>query len=120
MPIEPSTIQIQLLPYPLAYIPPPGTILYNTFNYLPKGYLPCDGAELSREGYSILYDMIGTYYGEGDGSTTFHIPNLQDNSGGPSFRYIIRFDIQNIPYVVLEPHLLVHELDLTNSSVTFS
>ena len=28
--------------------------------------------------YPYLFDAIGTTYGEGDGSTTFNLPNLQD------------------------------------------
>ncbi len=87
---------------------------------MPKGYLACDGAELLRSEYTYLYDMIGTYYGEGDGVTTFHIPNLQDNSGAPPYRYIIRYDLQNIPCVVIQPDLVLNSFDISNSSITFT
>ena len=63
--------QLQILPYPLAYLPPPGTILHNTTNLLPDGFLVCDGALLDRNDYSVLFQMIGTFYGSGDGVTTF-------------------------------------------------
>ena len=43
---------------------------------VPSGFLLCDGAEYSRTEYAELFDAIGTVYGEGDGSTTFNIPNL--------------------------------------------
>lgn len=43
---------------------------------VPSGFLLCDGAEYSRTEYSELFDAIGTVYGEGDGSTTFNVPNL--------------------------------------------
>lgn len=84
----PSRTNIQILPYPLPYIPPPGTILHNTMNYLPDGYLACDGTAVSRTTYSLLYNLIGTYYGSGDGSTTFTLPRL---SHTVSYEYIIRY-----------------------------
>lgn len=36
----------------------------------------CNGALVSRTTYAALFAVIGTIYGEGDGSTTFAIPNL--------------------------------------------
>lgn len=44
---------------------------------IPKGFLLCDGAAYSRTQYPELFAAIGTLYGEGDGSTTFNVPNLQ-------------------------------------------
>lgn len=44
----------------------------------PTGYLMCYGQEVSRTDYSNLFDIIGTTYGEGDGSTTFNVPDLRD------------------------------------------
>lgn len=109
--IDPTSIRVQIPPYPLAYVPVPGTILFNTYPYLPKGYLACDGTALVRTEYTYLYDMIGTYYGAGDGSTTFNIPNLY-NGTQPAFRYIIRYDLQSIPDVVVQPNLHVQDLVL--------
>ena len=43
----------------------------------PDGFLLCNGAEVSRETYSTLFSILGTSYGEGDGSTTFNIPDLR-------------------------------------------
>jgi microcystin-dependent protein len=43
----------------------------------PEKWLICDGAAKSRTDYQGLFDVIGTTYGVGDGSTTFNIPNLQ-------------------------------------------
>ena len=53
---------------------------------LPEGHLLCDGAALSREVYAELFDAIGTAWGEGDGSTTFNLPDLTDKTvwGGDS------------------------------------
>jgi microcystin-dependent protein len=43
----------------------------------PAGYMMCDGSEVSRSTYLNLFNVIGTTFGAGDGSTTFNIPNLQ-------------------------------------------
>lgn len=43
----------------------------------PKYWLFCDGREVSRLEYKGLFDVIGTTYGEGNGSTTFNLPNLR-------------------------------------------
>lgn len=48
----------------------------------PKGrWLFCDGREISREAYSDLFEAIGTTYGEGDGTTTFNIPDRRGYFG---------------------------------------
>jgi len=46
---------------------------------IPSGFLECAGADVSRSTYSGLFAVVGTTYGAGDGSTTFTLPNLQDN-----------------------------------------
>src|SRR3972149_3319033 len=43
----------------------------------PSGYLLCDGAAVSRTTYANLFDVIGTAFGVGDGSTTFNVPDIQ-------------------------------------------
>jgi len=45
---------------------------------VPTGWLHCDGSAVSRTTYSLLYSKIGDTYGVGDGSTTFNLPDLQD------------------------------------------
>src|SRR5215471_17920891 len=42
----------------------------------PSGWLVCDGRRISRTTYAALFAVIGTYWGAGDGSTTFALPNL--------------------------------------------
>lgn len=44
----------------------------------PEGTLLCDGSAVSRDTYSDLFDVIGTTWGEGDGETTFNLPDLRD------------------------------------------
>jgi microcystin-dependent protein len=46
---------------------------------IPSGFLECNGAAVSRVTYSALFAVIGTTYGSGNGSTTFDLPDLQDN-----------------------------------------
>lgn len=47
----------------------------------PSGWLLCNGAAVNRSVYSGLFDVIGTTYGAGDGSTTFNLPNRTDRVG---------------------------------------
>lgn len=47
---------------------------------VPNLYLSCNGQAVSRTTYADLYNVIGTAYGAGDGSTTFNVPNLSDRS----------------------------------------
>ena len=37
----------------------------------PTGFIPCNGALVSRTTYSRLFNIIRTTFGVGDGSTTF-------------------------------------------------
>ena len=57
---------------------PSGAVIPFAGSTAPQGYLLCDGREVSRTDYSYLFDVIGTTYGEGDGNTTFNLPNLKD------------------------------------------
>lgn len=59
-------------------VEPIGTIFAFAGNNIPSGYLPCNGSEISRTTYADLFNVIGTTYGSGDGSTTFNLPNLTD------------------------------------------
>ena len=57
---------------------PVGTIIAFSANTVPdENYLKCEGQEVSRETYSELFAVIGTSYGEGNGSTTFCVPDLR-------------------------------------------
>ena len=44
---------------------------------LPTNYVWADGSAISRTDYSELFEVIGTAYGEGDGVTTFNVPDLR-------------------------------------------
>lgn len=56
---------------------PVGTIHTYAGSTAPTGYMICNGSAVSRTTYSDLFDVIGTTYGNGNGSTTFNIPNLK-------------------------------------------
>lgn len=56
---------------------PTGTIVPFIGLVAPDGWLLCQGQAISRTAYSDLYQMVGTTYGAGDGSTTFNIPDLR-------------------------------------------
>lgn len=54
-----------------------GTIIDFGGTVAPTGYLPCDGAAVSRTTYAALFGAIGTTWGVGDGSTTFNVPDFR-------------------------------------------
>ena len=56
---------------------PAGSLLDFAGPQAPQGYLVCDGSAYSRTTYASLFAAIQTYWGGGDGSTTFNVPNLQ-------------------------------------------
>lgn len=57
---------------------PAGTIIAWAANSVPSGFLLCNGATVSRTTYANLYAAIGGTYGNGDGYSTFSLPNLND------------------------------------------
>lgn len=59
------------------YKVPIGTIIAMSSDYIPTGYLLCNGAAVNRQNYSLLFAKIGTTYGEGDGTNTFNLPDLR-------------------------------------------
>jgi len=56
---------------------PVGTIIPYAGATIPSNYMKCEGQELSRIEYDILFSAIGTTYGAGNGTTTFNLPNLK-------------------------------------------
>jgi len=40
-------------------------------------WIICDGSPVSRTAYNHLFDVIGTTWGVGDGSSTFNLPDLR-------------------------------------------
>lgn len=54
-----------------------GVIKIWSTSVAPSGYFECNGQAVSRTIYSKLFSVIGTTYGNGDGSTTFNLPDLR-------------------------------------------
>ena len=58
---------------------PTATIVPWSSASVPTGFLECNGQAVSRSTYSALFAIVGTTYGAGDGSSTFLVPDLQNN-----------------------------------------
>ena len=56
---------------------PVGTVEAYMGTTAPSGWMLCQGAALSRTTYAALFAVIGTSSGNGDGSTTFNVPDLR-------------------------------------------
>lgn len=57
---------------------PAGTVIAFAGSAAPDGFIACNGALIDRTTYADLFAAIGTIYGEGDGTTTFALPDLTD------------------------------------------
>lgn len=57
---------------------PIGCVMWYAGTGTPNFWKLCDGSAISRTDYAMLYSIIGTRYGSGNGSTTFNLPNLID------------------------------------------
>jgi microcystin-dependent protein len=56
---------------------PPGSVMAYMGSVAPGGWLLCDGSEVSRSEYALLFAVIGTASGAGNGTTTFNLPDLR-------------------------------------------
>lgn len=56
---------------------PAGSVQAYAGEGLPTGWLRAEGGAVSRTEYPSLFAAIGTIYGDGDGSTTFNLPNYK-------------------------------------------
>lgn len=59
----------------LAGFLPTGALIPFAGSSAPAGFLLCDGSAVSRTTYAPLYAVIGDAHGNGDGSTTFNLPD---------------------------------------------
>ena len=82
----------------------PGLVFMFAGTSAPVGSLKCNGDLVSRTTYARLFSVIGTYYGPGDGSTTFQLPDLRgefirgwdDGRGVDSGRVILTSQSQSV------------------------
>ena len=56
---------------------PTGSIVAFAGINIPDGWLVCDGTAVDRTTYSDLFAVISDYWGSGDGSTTFNLPDFR-------------------------------------------
>jgi phage-related tail fiber protein len=61
----------------LGQLSPPGMIAPFATVFAPSGWILCSGQAVLRATYPALFIAIGTYYGAGDGVTTFNLPDLR-------------------------------------------
>lgn len=57
---------------------PVGAIMPFGSDTVPENWLLCNGQAVSRTEYAQLFNTIGTAFGQGDGFTTFNLPDLRD------------------------------------------
>lgn len=72
---NPAYWDIAFSPYE-AMVPTGSTQMFAGSN-APRGWLIADGRAVSRTTYAALFAVIGTIYGNGDGSTTFNLPDMR-------------------------------------------
>lgn len=56
---------------------PVGAIMPFGSDTIPENWLLCNGQAVSRTDYQQLFNTIGITFGQGDGFTTFNLPNLK-------------------------------------------
>lgn len=76
-----ANAQGQALAHRTAYLKkrmnPIGEVIMWAGTTAPYGYLICNGSQVSRTTYSALFAIVGTSFGQGNGTTTFHLPDLR-------------------------------------------
>lgn len=59
---------------------PTGTVIYCLTQNVGSGWLLADGREVLRASYPALFSAIGSRYGDGNGTTTFNLPDIRGRS----------------------------------------
>jgi microcystin-dependent protein len=72
-----GTIQTTAFAGPPEPAIPPGSVIAYAGPSAPPGWLLCNGSLVDRATYSGLFAAIGIAHGEGDGSTTFALPDYR-------------------------------------------
>lgn len=76
--LERAVAALEQIKTSIGVMSPVGTVLAFAGSTTPDGWLLCDGSAVSRTTYADLYAVIGDTYGDGDGSTTFNLPDMSD------------------------------------------
>ncbi len=73
-----DALSLNQLPPQDFYLPPGMVVPFaGPLTNPPAGWLVCDGAPVSRTDYKRLFKAIGTAWGNGDGTSTFNLPDLR-------------------------------------------
>lgn len=75
--IDDATTTMRLLSVPVGTIIAYAGPVTDETDLKSKGWLPCDGREVSRTDHSALFEVIKEAWGEGNRGTTFHLPDLR-------------------------------------------
>jgi microcystin-dependent protein len=65
-----------------------GEIELFAYNFVPRGWLLCDGTVLQIQQNQALFSLIGNKFG-GNGSTTFALPNMTNDTPLAGMNYYI-------------------------------
>lgn len=89
---------------------------------VPNGWVLCDGRQLSRVDYKALFDVTGTTWGVGDGSTTFNVPDsrgralIGSGTGSGLTARALGATVGEETHALITAELPAHAHDLTTSS----
>ena len=90
-------------------------------------YFLCDGAEFNRTTFAVLFALIGTSFGVGNGSTTANLPDFRGrgirgfNSGNPTdFGLAVAKGNDEIALTALEGSTHDHPIDPVNDSINLA
>jgi microcystin-dependent protein len=77
MPLKNGRTTASLQTILVGSVIPAGTIAPFGGGTVPAGWLLCDGSTVSRTVYPNLFAAVGTLHGQGNGTTTFHLPDYR-------------------------------------------
>jgi len=75
--LTPAPYALSLVSPQATALCPPGSVMAYMGTNAPNGWLMCDGSAISRTQYAALFAVLGTASGQGDGSTTFNLPDMR-------------------------------------------
>jgi microcystin-dependent protein len=95
---------------------PTGTVILFAGNVIPKGWLPCDGAEHSNEKYQLLAKCIRLLYGAPSKPNYFKVPDLTNRVPvGPDKNYPVGTTFGDKDLKISSNHLPEHLHNITGS-----
>jgi len=94
------------------------------FNYVPEGWLACDGRVYQVPQYQALFSVIGNAFG-GNGPTTFATPNLQGrvansqgtDTSGTERAFAGTYGTESVTLTATEGATHIHSLNAALSTV---